>query len=146
LRKSSEIYQSNNSESIIRVKDPVTHDKLDIIATYLGSGIHISEYSGEQAVPNGDLAEIFSYTVPVGKNLSLNFIHCSGQNVAEYFVYIDAIANGVGRTYFGSSLDCKIEYGSLIVSSGSVITVELNNYRPSVANFSVRLVGVLANA
>lgn len=108
----------------------------------------ISEYQEDLAVPANTPTEIFSYTVPVGKQLLLNRIPFGGDNIGYYTLKFDGVTKDKYETYFGGPFGSVFDFSSLPkrgfpLSTGVIVTVEVEHSRPYNGAFHARLQGVL---
>lgn len=101
-------------------------------------------FNSISSVPNGVLTTILSYTVPVGKTDYLSQIQCSGDNMAQYEIYINGVYSASQRTslqafnaLFNFSTDSEI---GLSLPSGTVVLVQVIQNRPSLGNYEARIV------
>jgi hypothetical protein len=76
------------------------------------SGTFKNVFNEQLAVASGAVVSLVTYTVPVGKTAILERAWVSGENIAKYEIYINAIKNDSGRTYFGSQLNVGFDYTS----------------------------------
>lgn len=95
---------------------------------------------------------ILTYTVPAGKILNLSLIECEGDNIATYRIKKDSVTIAKKSTSFWSDdglFDFRTGLGiannGLVFTAGQVVTVDVDNFRPSSAPFSSRLLGVLVD-
>lgn len=94
------------------------------------------------AVASGATPTLLTFTVPVGKTLFLELINVSGENVADYTVFIDGAKADVKRTYW-SDFNADFWFLGEPVGENKVIDVVVNNFRPSVSDFDSKLIGLL---
>jgi hypothetical protein len=94
------------------------------------------------AVASGATETLVSYTVPVGKQMILERIYVSGDNIAKYYVYLNGNKFDSARTEY-TTLNVDLVYFSteqgFLLQSGDVISVTVDNFRPSTADFSGRI-------
>jgi hypothetical protein len=105
-------------------------------------GIGYNIFQDDAPVSSNTVAELISMTVPTGKQDSIKFIHCGGENIAKYYVKVNGSKVAQASTYFGMSFDVMIDLGGMKLVSGDVLSVDVDNYRNSVANFNARIAGV----
>jgi hypothetical protein len=87
---------------------------------------------------------ILTYTVPVAVTDHLLQIDVSGTNIATYDILINSSQYARKRTYFGGNLDATFSFGDSISSApsfvaGTIITINVTNFRPSLGNFEARI-------
>lgn len=92
------------------------------------------------SVPSGATLEINSYTVPVGKVSRVSTVSFSGENIAKYILKIDGTTIDIKRTYFGGQLNEMFSFDNqLELLAGQELTLEVENFRPDVADFNSRI-------
>jgi hypothetical protein len=96
------------------------------------------------SVASGVLTTILSYTVPIGKTDYLGQIEVSGDNIAEFDIYINSVLNARQRTYFGGELNTVFEYNmdsqlGFILNAGDIIQVKVIHNRLSLGSFEARI-------
>lgn len=119
--------------------------------------------SGIESIPPSDLIDNYSeisslvkdvetliliYTVPIGKTFYLDRVQVSGENIADYRIYVDASKIARGYTYFGASLShdfvfSKSQSVGKYIAASSVLEVKVIHSRPTSADFNARIVGIL---
>ena len=105
-------------------------------------------FAAVSSVAAGSETLIGGYTVPAGKTFALERVHFSGDNIAKYSVYVDAIKVATARTMFGGDLTGEINLSASLslgqpVASGAVITVKVIHNRPLAGNFEAVIIGGL---
>lgn len=90
----------------------------------------------------GNTEEIVSYTVPAGKAFNLKEILISGPNVADYFIKINGAKIHTARTYF-LEYDEQIPFEGKRLAAGSIVSVEVFNFRPTSEFFNATIIGDL---
>lgn len=139
------------SEDGVYIADKNTGNKLVVnadgsinvvVATGL-TGINKNIFNELLAVASGATVNLVSYIVPAGKSAILDRIFVSGENIALFEVYLNAIKIDVTRTYFGSSLNSLLDYSSnnsgYTLSSTDTLVVQVTHNRPSSGNFEGRI-------
>lgn len=106
------------------------------------SGTTTSTYGAITSVASSSLTTVVSYTVPVD-NMLLQQIDCSGDNIAQFDVLINASTIGRKRTEF-TSLNETFQYAAgsndgLTLEIGDVITLKVIHFRPSLGAFEGRI-------
>jgi len=94
-------------------------------------------------VASGATVTVVTFTVPVGKKLLLSLIEFSGENIAEYEVFIDSSTEGKKLTYFSGPLAGDFFFNNLEISTGIVIELKVRNFRPETADFTGRILGTV---
>lgn len=94
------------------------------------------------AVASGATVSVVTHTVPVGKTFLLELVEFSGENIADYELFVDGVKQAKKRTYFSGALSGEFFFGALTVTSGKVIDLKVENFRPSSADFEGRILGV----
>lgn len=114
---------------------------VDLVNPSLGAYKNI--FNEIVAVASGATTSLVTYTVPVGKTAILDRICVSGDNIAKYEVFINAVKVDVARSYFGASLNLQLNYESrnsaYALVSSDVLTVFVTHNRPTVGDFEGRL-------
>lgn len=102
-----------------------------------------SVFNAISLVPNSILTTILSYTVPSGMTDYLSLIEVSGDNMAQFEVYINGTLSARQRTslteynsQFNFSLDSEI---GLPLTSGTLLQVMVIQNRPDVGNYEARI-------
>lgn len=106
-------------------------------------GVPINIYNDSLAVAASSTVTIVSYTVPALKKLLLDLVEFNGCNIAEYRVKIGAVIEAQKWTYFSGPLNGEFFYNGLEITTGTTILLEVENFRPSVADFHGRILGRL---
>lgn len=140
------------SEDGVYIADKDSGNKLKVNADGSINVIASSGLNGETknifneiaAIASGSETQIVAYTVPVLKTAILERIFVSGENIAKYQIYVNAIKIDVARTYFGASLTVNLEYISTnstgyMLDALDVVTVTVLHSRPSVSDFEGRI-------
>lgn len=115
------------------------------IEAVVGStGTTINLYNEALSVASGVIDQsVISYTVPIGRTFYLMLVEFSGENIANWSIFVDNIKIGVKRTYFGNSLWGDFFFKNLPVPEGVKIELKVANFRPDPADFEGRILGVL---
>ena len=108
------------------------------------SGTVRNVFASLSAVASGASPTILTYTVPAGKTGYLLAADFSGQNIATYDLMVNATEFARFRTYFGGDLTASIRVGSSVqdayqMVAGTVVTIQVHNFRPTSADFEARL-------
>jgi|SRR6267143_2100879 len=108
----------------------------------------VNVFATASAVPSGSEVLIATYTVPPAKTFHLVRVDISGDNVAKYNLYVNALVIAKRRTWFGGNISETIEFldghkVGLKLIAGDVIEIKVFNYRPDPADFDGRIQGVL---
>ena len=128
-------------ESDRKWKTRISSDGEAIPVTFT-AGTPIVEYAGISSLASGTLTTILSYTVPVGKTLTLEKIEVSGCNVADYSVDIAAVVKGKRRSYYGN-FNADFEYKGLQVLASTIIRVRVIHSSSLSGDFDATLIGSL---
>lgn len=104
----------------------------------------ISTYNEVLSVASGSTVQINSYTVPVGMQAVLQRCVVSGENIARYDLLINSVKQDTLRTMFGGDFNAVFEFttgndSGLLLPAGTVVSVQVYNYRPSTADFESRI-------
>lgn len=97
-------------------------------------------YSEISSVPMGIETVIVSYTVPVGKAAKLNLSEMTGNNIAEYSLYVGAIRVAKKRTQY-TDLNAQMTFTNVgyTLTSGQTISLRVKHLRPSLGEFEANL-------
>jgi hypothetical protein len=102
-------------------------------------------YSEANSVASGLTTTLVTYTVPGSLTTSIvQRISVSGENIAKFTVFVNAVKIDTRRTFFGDSLSEYFEFttgssdGFALNPSDTVVVKVLHN-RPSVGDFEARL-------
>ena len=123
--------------------------QVDIGQSNSGASLNLFE---EDSIAGGTTADVLTYTVPVGKILTLSAIECDGENIATYRVKrgSNTIAKKsttfwADEVFFDFRTGRSIDESGLDIAAGETIKVEVENFRTSIADFCARLIGVLSD-
>ena len=103
--------------------------------------ITINVFNDINALASGATNAIVTYTVPSGKTFALELVEFSGENIANYRIYIDSTKVAERRTWFGGDLSGEFIFRGYRVQQDKVITLEVNNFRSTTGDFEGRIVG-----
>jgi len=103
----------------------------------------ITNIFDETTTASASTATIASYTIPSNKEFKINRIEFSGNNIARYFIEINSIKEAQKRTWFGGDLSGDFVFDSLLVDENIVISLKVENFRPTSGDFEGRILGVL---
>lgn len=109
----------------------------------------VEAYDEALAVPTGVTTEIVSYTVPATKEIVLERVEASGENIAVYTILVNSVVIATQRSFWGE-INAKFDFlskaslGKVLVA-GDIITVEVLHNRPSVGNFEARIQMTMLN-
>ena len=92
------------------------------------------------AVAGGSFATIVTYTVPPLKFFDLHCVKVEGDNIADYSLKINGAAIEKYRTWWCDFGRVEPVF-NVKASAGDIITVEVDNWRSSVADFNATLTG-----
>ena len=106
-------------------------------------GVPINIYDDSLAVAASSTVTIVSFTVPALKKLLLDLVEFNGCNIADYRVKIGAIIEAQKLTYFSGALNGEFFWNGLEVPAGTVILLEVENFRPDPSDFHGRILGRL---
>lgn len=104
--------------------------------------VSVIEFDEALAVPAAVETTILSYTVGVGETLFLDGIEVSGENIAEYTVYIAATKRQVKRTWW-ADFNASFKFEGSKIAAGTVIEVKVEHNSNMVGNFEATLLGSL---
>lgn len=137
---------SNNNEVL-----PNTDGSINVVITEGGNQVptEIQSFFGDvSAVPSGATVNILTFTVPVDKEFFLQRIEFGGQNIALYEAVLDGAVIDRKRTWFNGDLSSSFEFATdskdgLKLTTGQVLAVRVQNFRPEIADFEARIHGIL---
>lgn len=125
--------------------------KLQVDIGQSGAGQALNEFN-EDSILGGTTSAVLTYTVPVGKILTLSSIECDGDNIATYRVKrgSNTIAKKstsfwADEVFFDFRTGQGIDQSGIDILASETIEVEVENFRPDLADFSARLIGVLSD-
>ena len=99
------------------------------------------------AIASTTQTNILSYTVPLGKKLSLNLVEFGGGNIATYEITIGGTLEARRRTYFGGQLSDRFDFGFYSIAAGGTVVLRVEHKRTGdTADFEGRFVGYLDDA
>lgn len=130
------------TQNVVKVNSDGSLNVNTVITPGISKSIY-SVFNQISSVANGALTTVLSHTVPVGKVDYIGQIEVSGDNIAQFEVYINGSINARQRTYFGD-LNAKFNYSSsdnegLGLNSGDNIQVKIIHNRPTLGAFEARL-------
>lgn len=141
---------ANTGEVEVQVCDNDVQDLLgDILIAVGGSTGTVTNLFNEiSSVASASQTSVITYTVPVGKTFSLQFVEAGGDNIAKYEVFRDTTLIAKRRSYWGAGLDISFLFiqtnsQGLVFNAGEKIEVKVEHNRPNVADFNARIIGVL---
>jgi hypothetical protein len=134
-----------DGKTTVRVTDAQALSELQNISGALGASSGVSVRSGAYlaSVIPGVETDIFTYTVPVSKALRISSVNVGGNNIAEFFIYVDGSDFWKLRTNFGSSLFTSVPFYSYKLTAGQVLKVAVKNSRLVNGDFEAILIGEL---
>lgn len=134
-----------DGKTTVRVTDAQALSELQNISGALGASSGVSVRSGAYlaSVIPGVETDIFTYTVPVSKALRISSVNVGGNNIAEFFIYVDGSDFWKLRTNFGSSLSTSVPFYSYKLTAGQVLKVAVKNSRLVNGDFEAILIGEL---
>jgi hypothetical protein len=101
------------------------------------TGLNEYEYSEALAVAAGGTATVVSHFFAT--TYKLRRASCTGENVAVYTVYFDAVAMDKKRSTY-TDFNCCFDYETGIeVPAGTTVTIEVENASTSAGDFSAQL-------
>lgn len=101
-------------------------------------------YDEALAVASGSETDVVTYTVPVGKTASLQRVEFSGENIAQYRVYLNGSVIASRRTKQGGDLSGEFVFEGageegLPLAAGDVVRLTTLHGRPANGNFEGRI-------
>lgn len=149
LRDSSgvEIFPATESTSLSILADlnQFQFSSGALIVTTTGStGTPVNVYAENTTVPSSTLTIILSYTVPVGKTLSITGAYGWGQADGEFAIKVDSVFVGGGWSS-PSFRTLHLDYvpAPILATAGQVVTVNVTQYQTSTQDFKANLLGTL---
>lgn len=148
-------YPTGNSPSTLdnrfALHTKIRNDASEAIPVFVTDGPVVPQvqkilFNQVLAVAAGGVATILTYTVPASQTLYINDMTFGGQNIATYQIMVDAVVLMVRRTWFSGGLSVSQSFGvpqGLAIQSGSVLTISVNNFRPTSSDFEASAFGVL---
>lgn len=113
---------------------------INVVATLGPNGTLKSFYNEVSSVASSVPTTILSYTVPAATTSLIETIDVSGDNIAQYEVYVNSSKIDRKRTYFGGSLNEVFNFNkSVTLTAGDTIEVNVLHVRPDVGDFNARL-------
>ena len=109
----------------------------------------VEAYDEVLAVASGISTTIVTYTVPATKEVVLERVEASGENIAAYTVEVNSVVVAMQRSFYGD-LNAKFEFlskaslGKVLVA-GDIVEVKVLHNRPSLADFESRIQMVMLN-
>lgn len=130
------------SEDGVYIADKDTGNELKIntdgsINVNFNAGNIASIYAEVTGIATGVTTIISQVTVT--QAALLQKIEFSGTNIAEFELVIDGSTEDKQRTYFGSSLNGKFDFGGgLSLTVGQIVTIYVIHNRPDLGDFNCR--------
>jgi len=110
-----------------------------------GAGETVNSYGEILSLAGLATATIVLYTVPISKSLDLKRIDFSGENKAVYSIDINNSIEAKKRTYY-TNYNGEITFNDLLLVSGDVVKLIVENKTNIAADFNGNLQGRLKNA
>lgn len=108
----------------------------------VNSGDDVLEYNGVTSISAAVSTDVLSYTVPVGKTLSLRSIDFSGSNIAKFDIEIGGSIKATKRTWW-TKFNGMVDFDEFNVSASTVIKVKVIHNSTAVGDFEATLRGQL---
>lgn len=104
----------------------------------------VNTFNQALLVPSNATVSIVSYTIPAGKTAVLQKSAVSGDNIGQYSLLINSVAQDIVRTMFGGDLSQLFDFTSgndsgLSLNAGDVIQIQVLNPRPYLGNYNARI-------
>lgn len=117
---------------------------LNVVVATGVTGNVISFFNQISSVAVNATVTILIYTIPVSNTGYLQTVEVSGTNIATYDLLVNSVQYARKRTYFGGNLDVSFKFGDSTSNSpsfvaGTVITVNVTNFRPTLGDFEARI-------
>ena len=109
------------------------------------SGIYFELYGESLALASLTTTDILSYTVPVGKVLTLQRIDFSSENKSIMEVKVNNITKAKKRTWF-VSFDGSFVFENYKLVAGDIVKLTVENKTNSTANFNANIQGKIDDA
>lgn len=143
--ENNKFVDDSNGNVAVNTVTEVTNDAsnpvpVEIVDGTIGSDFSL--YNEILSVAGSSTSIILTYVVPVATLLRLKTIEVSGSNIAEYIIKIDGVTQAKKRSYF-TDYDRTFNLEGLNVAAGETLTIEVNNYRSSSADFNATLLGTI---
>ena len=136
-----------------RFREP-TLDKVSVAVTieqennnpvpveFTESGVDFYQFNEVSSIASAASATVLTYTIPIGQSLTINGVNVSGENIAVYTILIDSVVFDKVRTYF-PNYNASFNIDNLTATAGQIIQIEVENFRPTTADFNANLYGRL---
>lgn len=116
---------------------------INVVVESTSGGTVVNTYN-EVSVASRSTLQIVTYTIPVGKTALLQRSAVSGDNIGRYDLFINGVVQDTARTMFGGDLTQMFDFtdgigSGLPLNAGDVVTVQVNNPRPTAANYNARV-------
>ena len=116
-----------------------------LIVTTTGiEGTPVNQFAENTTVPSGVLTAILSYTVPVGKTLSIEGAIGWGQADGDFLIKVDSVVVGGGWSS-PSFRTLQLDYTAAPITANAeqVVTINVTQYQTSTQDFKANLLGTL---
>lgn len=100
-----------------------------------------SYFNEVSLVPANSETTVSTLVVSATKPLILYGVEFSGNNVAEYSLYIGGTLQGKKWTWFSGPLSGHWDMAGLIIQAGVTVSVKVTHSRPDVGTFNARMIG-----
>ena len=118
-------------------------------STFLPDGVEsLNEYAEITSVAISSETDVISYTIPVGKKVSISSIEVSGDNIATYRVKLNNNTTAKKRTSVAGSPNEVFPFDRYELSAGDVIKVTVVNcsFDSLAGDFEARINGIIGDA
>lgn len=118
-------------------------------STFLPDNVDpLNEYGEVTSVAIASETDVLSYTVPVGKLVSISYIEVSGDNIGTYRVKLNNVTTAKKRTSVGGAPNEVFPFDRYELSAGDVIkiTVENCSFDSLAGDFEARINGIIGDA
>lgn len=139
-RELHKFFADNDNETAVRVGNSASSPIYTTEIVTASSGV--IEYAEVNSVPSSLLTTIATYTVPVGKTMSLRVVEVSGNNLGIYQIEFDTIVKSKKRTYWGKFNETFV-FEDQPVSTGTVIRVRVIHTSSMLGEFNATIIGAL---
>jgi hypothetical protein len=116
---------------------------VNVVETPVAGQVEKIVFNEVSSVPNSVQTQVAFYTVPVGKTAVLHRVNASGDNFAQFDVFLNSNRIDTLRTWY-SNFNAQFDYttgtnSGIALNSGDILSVKVLHTRPFVGTFDARI-------
>lgn len=140
--------KGSNCNEMLPNDDGSINAKVEIVDSISVNKEALNVFGEVLLLASGASDMLVTYIVPLGKILFLQLVEFGGQNIATYTVLVDGTVIARRRTWFNGNLSDDFDFesygnGGLKLEASQTVELQVENFRPDVADFEGRIFGTL---